>query len=205
MTLFEIIIALAIAAALLVMVARVVTNMTGAGAKSEVMHLAGAIRYAYGRAAINGWRYDIVVNIDNNSYRIACSEEHSTVEREPYAEESGVELAFGDDEDDEPLFGETQQQEKALDSCSDAIVKDRSLSHNVEIVRVQTARTPEAVESGEIRIVIFPNGMIERSIIWLQAGENEFFTLFVDEMTGRVKLRTGDQEPPERFFEIEED
>lgn len=204
MTLLEIIVALAIAAAMLLLVVRMISGMTGSGTRSEVMHIAGAIRYSYGRAAINGWRYDVVVDISGNSYRIECSEKRSTIERTINEQTSGKERAFGGrDEDDEPFA--TNSAETALTSCSDAIVPDHTFERNVKVVRVQTSRTPEPIEEGETKIAIFPNGVIERAVIWLEGPRGRAYTLYTDEMTGRVLVRSGEEEPPDNYFELEED
>lgn len=204
MTLLEIMVVLAIAGAMMLLVVRMISGMTGSGTRSEVMHLAGAIRYSYGRAAINGWRYDVVVDISGNSYSIECSEKNSTIERTINEQTAGKERAFGSRDDDEELFG-NGDTDAALSSCSDAIVPDRSFERDVRVVRVQTSRTPEPLEEGIAKIAIFPNGMIERAVIWLEGPRNRAYTLYTDEMTGRVLVRSGNEEPPDNFFELEED
>lgn len=204
-TLIEILVALAIAAALLALVSRLVVSMTGSGTRTEVMHVAGAIRYAYGRAAINGWRYDVVINLDDNSYRITCSEERSTVDRARDDDKAGAKRAFRKRDDEASPFEDASREQSKLESCSDAIVQDRKLERKVEFLRVQTARTEEPVDAGEVAIAIFPNGMIERSVIWLRGPRDRAYTLYLDEMTGRVRVQAGDEDPPDHYFEIEED
>lgn len=186
--------------------------------RSEVMNFSGAIKSAYDRSVLTGMRYDVVIDIDKNAYSLECTDETSVVFRN--LDESASEKAFrhkhGDDQfaqggesqgdrtrrqsrDDEPT-----PQSDNMKSCEDHVIPSHTFERGLVIERVQTSRTPRPVDSGQVRIAVFPNGTIEPAAIWVSNKRKEW-TLIVHEMTGRVEVLTGEEDRIDDIFEVEED
>ena len=225
-TLIEIIVALAIAGGVLVTVLIAVNGLMGNPAKTEVMRFAGAIRYAYGEAAIRSHRYDIVMDLDAGSYSLACSEDNVLVIRE-LPGQSASQRAFGRNRDRGDAFAQqdpneqralrrtrdgtagdprsiaAERQPDHISGCDSAMIQTVAFERGVRIVRVRTSRSPDAIEDGTARIAIFPDGTMERAIIWLETEQGRKFTLLTDEMTGRIEIVAGDIDRVEDFFRVE--
>lgn len=186
--------------------------------RSEVMNFSGAIKSAYDRSVLTGMRYDVVIDIDANAYSLECTDETSVVFRN--LDESASERAFrhkhGDDQfaqggeshgdrtrrqsqDDGPT-----PQSDNMKGCEDHVVPSHTFERGLVIERVQTSRTERPVDSGKIRIAVFPNGTIEPAAIWV-ANKRKQWTLIVHEMTGRVEVLTGEEDRVDDIFEVEED
>lgn len=201
MTLIEIMIVLTIVASVMGLTAFSMSGLSASKVRSEAMHVAGAIRYVYGRAAINGVRYQLTFDVGSNTLSVECSEKNVPVavagdepekkerdEKDPEANPFGIAASAG-----------------GLAACDDKVMRDFALKDGVTIARVVTSHDEDPVESGKATIGFFPNGFVERSIVWVKGADGGFFTLLVDPMSGRVKVKPGDLDVPDDFFEVEED
>lgn len=199
LSLMEIMIVLAIMAGLMLIAVPVVGSLTNAQLRAEAMRMSGALRMVYGRAAINGLRYEVRLDLDAHTYSVACGDGNV------FFDPSGPEEVEEDDRDDPEAdpFGLGFNQ-PTLEDCSEPLLEQRTLGHDVEILRVLTQHDADPVEDGEATIAYFPNGFVERSLIWLQQDE-AVLTLAIDPMSGRVRIFPEDLEVPDDFFEVEED
>ncbi len=202
MSLIEVMIALAIAAAMMAIAGLSAAGLTAQDRRSASLELAANIRYVYERAAINGWRYDIVLDFDTHEYWAECHRGHVSADREE-RDPTASEIAFGRDPDDPFATGAAATPE--LQGCDDRVIQRGKLGRNIEFDRVITMRSDEEIVEGQARIAMFPNGFAERSVIWIKDSRDKFMTLFVDEMTGRVVIEGGDQDLPRDYFDVEED
>lgn len=218
MTLIELIMVMAIAAGIAAVMLTAAQSMNIFPARSEVLKFAGSIKSAYDRSALTGLRYDIVIDLDQESYALECTDETSVVHRN--TDETAADRAFRNRRGDDPFARTDESQgDRArrqtsdeetpaspnMRSCDDQVIRGHTFERAVDIERVQTARTGrDPIDEGTIRIAVFPNGTIEPAIIWLDAAGRKY-TLFVHEMTGRVEVVSGEEERIRDFFEIEED
>lgn len=192
----------------MVSVVNVVGQSQLRGASSR---LATAIEYVYGRAAINGVRYQLVIDLDENAYWAECSEDMITIAGGlvggTVGEDDSAEKPsrYDDDDDEADPFG--MNLGASWDDCSDDLVPRRQLREGVQIDRVMTTHQSEPYEEGTATIGFFPNGFVEPSIIWLRDDENEDagMTLFVEPMTGSVRIESGLADLPDDFLDVEED
>lgn len=198
LTIVEILVVLAIAAAIMGLSFSTFSSLKHAKLRAEAMRLSGALRMVYGRAAVNGIRYQVSFDLDEGSYRVDCSEENVLLpdDAEPSPFDS-------DDEEADP-FG-LGAQLPTLGDCSEPLLEPTTLRGDIRFARMVTTHHEDPVEEGTHTIAYFPNGFVERSLIWLQSGEDNFLTLSIDPMTGGVKIYPGDIDVPEDFFEVEED
>lgn len=202
MTLIEIMIVLTIVASVMGLTAFSMSGLTASKVRSEAMHVAGAIRYVYGRSAINGVRYQLTFSVGANTLSVQCSEKNIPVaaadaDKEPKKEKEK------DDAEANP-FG-VMAAGASMAACDDKVMRDFTLKDGVTIARVVTSHDESPVESGDATIGFFPNGFVERSIVWVKGSDGGYFTLFVDPMSGRVRVKPGDLDVPDDFFEVEED
>jgi len=200
MTLIEIMIVLTIVASVMGLTAFSMSGLTASKVRSEALHVAGAVRYVYGRSAINGVRYQLTFAVGGNTLSAQCSDKNIPVA----SAESSKEKSKAEKEDAEANpFGVAGGGGMA--ACDDAVIRDFTLKDGVTIARVVTSHDEAPVESGNATIGFFPNGFVERSMIWVKGADGGYFTLIVDPMSGRVRVKPGDLEVPDDFFEVEED
>jgi type II secretory pathway pseudopilin PulG len=200
-TLIEILIVLAIMAGMMGMSLAVVGSMTNAQLRAEAMRMSGALRMVYGRAAINGLRYELQINLDENSYSVACGDGNLFVD--PGTSDTAPK---DEDEDEDPEADPFNlgTSRATLEDCSEPLLDGYTLKRGVQIVRVLTSHHRDPVESGVATVAYFPNGFVERTLIWLEQ-DDAVLTLAIDPMSGRVRVFGEDLEVPDDFFEVEED
>lgn len=210
-TLIELIVVLAIAAGIGVTILGAARSLNLFPTRGEVMKLSGAIRNAYERSALTGMRYDIILNIGANQLTLQCSSDLSAARRQ--TQETASQRAFRNRNTDPFAAGSdsAQQAEDAIENasagmsaCDDTVVRGFTMERGLTIERVQTARTKDPVDEGQVPIAVFPNGTIEPAVIWIAAGEQKW-TLFIHEMTGRVEVVSGEERRVTDFFEVEEE
>lgn len=222
-TLIELIVVLAIAAGIAIVMLGAARSLGVYPVRSEVMKFAGSLKSAYERSVLTGLRFDIVIDIDANEMRLECSDDPSVVQRN--LNESASDRAFRNrrnqdafavkpDEDRRAARAREEEEKKRADEvtpasatmkgCDDELVRNHTLKRGITIDAVQTLRTKEPVDSGVVRIAVFPNGTMERSAIWISAGEKKW-TFLVHEMTGRVEVLASDERQLRDFFVVEED
>lgn len=177
--------------------------LDGSKVRAETIRMSGAIRFVYGRAAINGIRYQLVINLDEDTYRVECSEDNTFVApTDEGVESSGL---YDEDDDEADPFG-LGAPAPTMNDCSEELLESRTLRDGVHFARAVTTHHDEPVEDGEVTIAFFPNGFVERSMVWLtDKNQSQYMTLSIDPMTGRVRTHGGDLEVPEDFFAVEED
>jgi prepilin-type N-terminal cleavage/methylation domain-containing protein len=207
-TLVEIMVVLGIIAGLSVLAVATLNGLTNSRLDGEALRFSGVLRLVHGRAAINGLRYQVVINLDDASYRVECSTQNVAVPE--VGDEGGNEedQRRRDREQEDPEadpFGLGAQQ-PTMDDCSEELIEATTLRNGIRFARVFTTHHDEPVEEGEVTIGYFPNGTVERSMIWLtDANGRGWMTMHLDPMTGRVVLRGGEDEIPDDFLELEED
>lgn len=201
-TFVEVMVVLLLIAAMAGLSVMALGALDGSKVRAETIRMSGAIRFVYGRSAINGIRYQLVINLDDDSYRVECSEDNAFIA----ADDSGGDGSLYDEDDDEADPFGIGAPAPTMDDCSEELLEARTLRDGVHFARAVTTHHDEPVEEGEVTIAFFPNGFVERSMIWLRdRNEQQYMTLTIDPMTGRVRTHGGDLEVPEDFFAVEED
>jgi prepilin-type N-terminal cleavage/methylation domain-containing protein len=207
LTFVEIMIVMTIAAIISAVAISSISSVTNNRVRAEALRLSGAMRMVYGRAAINGLRYQFVFDIEANAYRVECSSENVLIE--PPQDEDRAERRrtsrYADDDQEADPFG-LGSSAPTLDDCSEDLLEAYTLRDGVRLRGVLTTHDSEPVTSEQNGIAFFPNGFVERSMIWIESDdERTVVTLTVDPMTGRVRIWGEDLDVPEDFFSVEED
>ena len=209
MTLIEMLIVLLIAATLMGLATVSVRNITNADLNGAALRLANTITFIYGRAAINGMRYQLVLDLDENRYSAECSEAEVALPDELISasfvgDESEERHRYEDDDEEADPFGLNLDQ--LFDDCSEPLIPVRTLRDGVVFDSVMTSHQTEPFEEGQTTIAFFPNGFVEQSIIWLKEADGDAaITLLDNPMNGRVRIESGHVEMSEDFHEVEED
>ncbi|MCA9565317.1 MAG: prepilin-type N-terminal cleavage/methylation domain-containing protein [Myxococcales bacterium] len=227
-TLIEMIVVLAIVAAVL---ASAVVSMSVIGSTNlggDASRLATTFEFVYGRAALNGIRYRLVIDLDTNEYWAECTPDDVAIADQMSTGSLGNDTGqvadselergardrfqrYDDDEDEGDIFNLNLNQ--MFDDCSEPLLERRSLRNGIEFAQVMTTHQTEPYLAGQATVAFFPNGFVEPTIIWIrqtpEGDESEedapAMTLFVKPMTGSIRIERGMSEVPRDFHDVEED
>ena len=191
--------------------------------RSSSSKLAGAIRYCFDRAVTTGSYYRLVLDLDGNKYWAERSDDRTYLtagkEDSPGKGEALDVQALEKkrDEDDAKL------QEMATSVGGQMIsldpppkpkrakfqtFKDATLPQ-VKLARakffdVYTPRQREPYIKGRAYLYFFPDGHTERAIVRLHDGD-DFYSLVVHPLTGRVEVTSGKIDIPRDFGDRDEE
>lgn len=188
------------------------TELRGSSAK-----LAGAIRYCFDRSITTGAYYRIVLDLDKSEYWAERSDERSYLtggkEESPgggRAYDVAAEEKKRDEEDQKAKedFQSRGSSAVTLDpppaprrakfqSFKDATVPKVVLKRT-RLFDVYTARQREPYTQGKAYLYFFPDGHTERALLRLNDGD-DFYSLLVHPLTGRVEIKAGKIELPRGF------
>lgn len=201
MTLIEIIVVLVIVAALLSTVVVTATLMSFSDINKAASTLARSLQHTYGRAAINATRYRLVIDLDENSYWVECSEENPPILFEEDADtfarrfsdsdfynfDSGLDR-FGtreaEGDEAEPYDPFHMNLEHMFDDCSEELIPKRLASgddasdsnaddRGIVFESVLTSHQLEPATQGRVEINFFPDGFVEPTYIWLAQPDED--------------------------------
>jgi len=220
MTLIEIMVVVAIMAMAAGAAITGVGSIGRAGMRGSAVQLASAIRYCYDRSITTNSYYRLVLDFEKNSYWAERSDEKMLLRREK-EKTSGKGQAFdqeaADKERDSLILEEEQRlrergqglgialepppraKRAKFQSFADAAVKEVKLK-GVRLFDVYTPRQTEAYKKGRAYLYFFPDGHTERALLRLANGD-DFYSLLVSPLTGRVDVRAGRVEL-ERDFDV---
>ena len=189
--------------------------ITHSDLRAEAMRMTSAIQYTWNRAAINNAQYRMVIDLDKNSYqtevtqspvvqRSADLDEESSEfmsDEARQAEEEGDNSENTDDDEDDPFNVNRRPSYKQV---QDASLKPHTLPEKLDIWGVMTPNNDQVIREGRAAIRFFPNGFQEPAVIILSAGEDTFYSLRTEALTGRVKIYARKLDRPEGFGEPDE-
>ena len=75
----------------------------------------------------------------------------------------------------------------AASEVKDSLLKKRELKRGIKLSGVMTTHQKDVREDGKAYIYFFPNGFVEKALIYLTDGGREF-TLETQPLTGRVRV-----------------
>jgi general secretion pathway protein H len=198
MTLIEIGIAMAIAAALLAMAIPAISNVARVQLRQKSGQLAGGVRSLYGATALAGHSCRLVFDLDHAAYWSECAEGAVRLER------SGEQSAGGSRRDSraEELLAsirpdsanEEEQVKLALAQKSafkpSADVPKTQLGDSVRFLDVWVQHQAERYTAGKAYLYFWPSGLTEVAAIHLGQGD-DVNTLLVSPLSGRVRILPG--------------
>lgn len=191
--------------------------------RSSASKLAGAIRYCFDRAVTTGAYYRLVLDLDGNKYWAERSDDRTYLtagkENSPGKGQALDVQALEKqrDEDDAKL------QEMATSVGGQMITldpppkpkrakfqtfKDTTLPQvklrRAQFFDVYTPRQPEPYLKGRAYLYFFPDGHTERAIVRMHDGD-DFYSLVVHPLTGRVEVMNGKIDIPRDFGNYDEE
>lgn len=174
--------------------------------RTQTNRLAAALRYTYNRSTTYGLYMRMVIDMDSNSYWVEASDRPvflSTTKRTDPEDEKDKQKQKQEDngeDDGKDAYGHARKSRRQK-YVSDGVIEKISMSRGIGIAGVMTINQEEIFESGRAYIHFFPNGFVEPSMIYTTDGDDEYFTLTVSPMTGKVARKHGRVDPSREFGE----
>jgi general secretion pathway protein H len=184
--------------------------------------LAGAIRYCFDRSITTGGYFRIVLDLDNNKYWAERSDERMYLVRGK-EESPGKGKAFDQEAADKKKAEEEAKEKERYENSNQLAAslqpppkprrakfqtfKDAALPvvtmKSTKLFDMYTPRQREPYTTGKAYLYFFPDGHTERAVIRLNDGD-EFYSLVVHPLTGRVEVKPGKYDIP-RDFDTQQD
>ncbi|MEO1269638.1 MAG: prepilin-type N-terminal cleavage/methylation domain-containing protein [Myxococcota bacterium] len=216
-TLIELMIVLLIMAGIFAGGISLLSSLSRSKLKAQAMRMSGMLKYAYAQAAVRQQYYRVVLDLEGNAYWLEVAQAGDRPGAPPQIPEmnyigapDNVELpkkkrrTIGYEEDD-PEGDVLGLNRPKFQQVSESIVKRRTLTDGIRVVRVFTSQDSEGVEEGRAGILFFPNGFVEPTLIVLGDENTGYMSLELEPLTGKVNIYSGEQDPSRDFFEAEED
>lgn len=177
-----------------------VSSVRKAGLSTAAARLAASVRYLYELSVLNNRSYRLVIDIEGGSFRgdvvvspckagIMPSEEERKFDLSPFLQQSVQEIsserARGSDESEEGRMNRRPKEN---------LLGRQVLPKGIRFAGVVTAHNEEPVESGEAEIFFFPDGYVEKALIYLQKGE-ETYTVETIPLKGIALVHTEEIDP----------
>ena len=185
--------------------------------RGSASKLAGAIRYCFDRSITTGAYYRMVIDLDNNKYWAEKSDERMYLvrgkEKSPGAGQAFDYEAEEKEKDEAEKKAKEDQESRGpiarllepppttkrarFQTFKDATLPTIALK-KVKFFDLYTPRQNEPYTAGKAYLYFFPDGHTERALIRLTDGDN-FYSLLVSPLTGRVEVRSEKYEMPRDF------
>ncbi len=206
MTLIEIMIVVALIGGMMALGTTVMFPSDDAKLREEAVRLAGTIKFIYNEAAIKNKYYRLAFNLEENSYRVESSTEPFFVSTdEDEKKPSGIDKPVGADGAAEGADGEVVPP-PTFTAEEGVMVKPVKLPSGLKIKDVSVLHAPERREVGIVHAYFLPNGWAEPMVINLSdEGEEAFYSLQINPLTGKAKIRTEYREVDEGLFQKDTD
>jgi general secretion pathway protein H len=191
--------------------------------RSSSSKLAGAIRYCFDRSITTGSYYRLVLDLDTNKYWAERSDDRTyltTGKENAPGRGQAFDLEAEEKKRDED---DAKQQEMATSIGGQMMTldpppkpkrakfqtfKDTTLPQvkltRAKLFDVFTPRQREPYLKGRAYLYFFPDGHTERSIVRLHDGD-DFYSLVVHPLTGRVEVLSGKVDIPRDFGDRDEE
>lgn len=192
MTLIEIMIVVAIIGGMMALGVMILFRSDVDRVQDDASRLAGTIKYVYNEAAIKGQYFRIVFNLEDNSYRVESS-------TEPFFATREEEDKKGENPEESP------EASPAFIAEEGSLIKPVKLSRGIKFKDITVLHNQDRRETGVVHAYFFPNGWAEPLVVNLSDQEEEvFYSLEVNPLTGKVKIRPEYFQVSPEFFKTEE-
>ncbi|MFP4599040.1 MAG: Tfp pilus assembly protein FimT/FimU [Persicimonas sp.] len=200
MTIIELMMVMAIAAGLMAMSVYTVGALSASDLRDEAMRMTSSMKYTWTRAAVNGAQYRMVIDLDEGSYHTEVTDAPVVREMPNLGSDEGVlpeEVAekerrksasssnLFDDGESDP-FG--IHQAPTYEQVEDGAIEPHTFKEGVSIEEVHVAYQDRPITSGKVAVNFFPDGFQQPVIIVLTGGEDDFYSLVNEPLTGRIRL-----------------
>ena len=174
--------------------------LKGTQLRTQTNRLAAAVRHTYNRSVATGLYMRLVLDIDADSYWVEASatpqflstEKVKQEDAEKEAKEAAEAAEKAKDDDAPPPPVRERYQE-------DGVIPRVTMERGIGIDGVLTSNQEDVFRSGKAYVHFFPNGFVEPAMIYTTDGDEAFFTLVVQPLTGKVTRRPGKVDPDRDF------
>ena len=210
LTLIEIMVVVAILALVAGSAAVGLNSVGKANLRGTAMQLGAAVRYCYDRSITTNAYYRLVLDLDQNSYWAEKSDEKMLLRRDKEkapGKGQAFDQAAADKERDDLIAEEEQRlrergqglgialepppraKRAKFQTFQDAAMKQVKLK-KARLFDVYTPRQREPYKKGRAYLYFFPDGHTERALLRIADGD-QFYSLLVSPLTGRVEVKSG--------------
>jgi len=165
-------------------------SLTGAELRTQTNRISAAIRHAYNRSVADGMYMRMVLNIETDRYWVEGSYTPTFIPAQARSEGEANDGKTAKDKDDEdaPVVPKNDFVR---------IIEEVGMDKGIGIDGVITAGQEDEFKSGTAHIYFFPNGFVEPAMIYTTDGDEDYYTLIINPMTGRVRRQKGRADPSE--------
>jgi prepilin-type N-terminal cleavage/methylation domain-containing protein len=212
-TVIELLVVLALVAGLTGVAVMGIGSLTSSDLRNEAMRMTSVMKYTWTQAAINNTQYRMVLDLDSNEYSVQVTDSPVAP---PVQEQEGDEGLLPE----EAMELENEQNVEASDPFRDgssdpfgiyrppsyetvqnAVFKGRKLKEDLTFHEVWTVGSETPIREGKVAVGFFPDGFQQQVIIILTDGEDNYYSVANEPLTGRVKIYSDRIEPDEAFGE----
>lgn len=210
LTLIELTIALAIAAMAVAVSVVSINALTDADLKSSAIEITGAIKFCYDRSIMEKRTQRIGMDIDKGLWWIEYTDDRYALAKERMTGNTGAQPSEQDEEgrvetidDFFSSFEEPDAEVKMAMQGATRFMPDpgggepRTLPGDIRFSKVWTGHQEEPFTEGVAYLHFFKSGWTEPAQIELTDGAEEYITLKVFPLTGRVRMYEKPLETPD--------
>lgn len=193
-TLVELLIVIAVIAAMAVMAGPGLASMTGANARQTAGELAGSMRALFDVAAMRHATCRMVLDLGERAWWAECAPGRTGVARDP--ERAPARPALSDAELEERFPEERDAEVRRLlagtsfGAYEDRVVKKKELPGSTEFGDVRVEGRRDAITEGIAYVYFFPGGQAQRAYVPVVDGDN-LYTIVLEPFTGRARVVPG--------------
>jgi len=199
-TLIELMIVIAIGAAVAAAAAPAIASLSGANARGAAGELAGAARYLFDTAALRHETCRMALDLDKRAWWAECTDARKEGRRhQPVVGKDGVA------EDDDALAERFPEEGNAdrrrflararFAEFQDRQVRRRELPGRAAFSGVRTPREREPQAKGMAYVYFYPQGQADPAQIPVADGDS-VYTVVLQPLTGRARVVSGRPEAP---------
>lgn len=183
-------------------------RLPGTALKREAVKMAGLLRTAYDRATASGAHHRVNIDFAEGTYFIERCEGkvqvrkvrdlHEEVERQRVEAEKSALIAGVQSPQQllDTIVSDAGQKvgEAGCKPISGPMGKKQKLGGRpqVRFAKIHVAHLEEPATEGQVTLNFFPLGTAERAIIVLGVGEEDFFSIAIRPLSGRIEMRAGE-------------
>jgi len=184
-TLIEIMIVMAMIAAMMALGVSILFPGNDQKVKAEAQRIAGMFKYLYDESVVQKKYFRIAFNIDEKSYRAESSNDSFLIAMEAGADTKSKYSKTAPAPDASPDAATFTEESE------DRLLKTKTFEVGVKYKDIQVMHAKEPQTSGVVYGYIFPNGWVEPIIINLTDEEEEsVYSLEINPLTGRARIRS---------------
>ncbi len=183
-SLVELLIVVALIGLVGILVVPGIGNVFKVSMNSATREIAGKIKETYNSTMMSKRVHRIVFDLKEQEFWVERGPTDLLMETEESREKAKRAEKFGSVKAEE----EFKKRESQFSLAKLITRKKVSLPRGVEIEDIATEQNPEPITEGRALIHLFPNGLIEQTIIHLKDNSNHKATLVIQPLVGKTKV-----------------